>query len=147
MRDISGGGLQFKNDTPLKKDTRLGIKIDLLDGSEPILSEAIVVWCTESSPRDIYSLEIPMGATVDFQVEAMIGGIYSQGIWFGAGDAFEGEVSGWSETQTLTITEFQTPSPSPEPTSSLEPALILGVFAILAVFVFGLVLLYRIKRK
>ena len=50
--------------------------------------------------------------------------------------------SNWSETQTLTI-----PTPSPEPTTSLEPALILGVVAIVAVFAFGLVLLYRIKSK
>jgi hypothetical protein len=50
--------------------------------------------------------------------------------------------SNWSETQTLTI-----PTPSPEPTTSLEPALILGVVAIVAVFAFGLVLLYRIKRE
>jgi hypothetical protein len=57
---------------------------------------------------------------------------------------FTGEESGWSSTQTITIGEIQT---SPEPTFSPEPALILGVIAIVAVFAFGIVLLYRIKRK
>ena len=109
-------------------------------------SKEFLVSGSHPSPSDIYGLEIPMGATVEFQVEAMIGGIYSQGIWFSAGDAFEGEVSGWSETQTLTIEEVPPPTPSPEATP-IEPALILGVIGIVAVFVFGLVLLYRIKRK
>ena len=50
--------------------------------------------------------------------------------------------SNWSDTQTLTI-----PTPSPESAISQEPVLILGIVAFVAVFVFGLVLLYRIKRK
>ena len=60
---------------------------------------------------------------------------------------FTGEHSDWSETQTLTIEEVPTPSPSPEPAPFIESPLIFGVIAILAVVAFGLVLLYRIKRK
>jgi hypothetical protein len=61
------------------------------------------------------------------------------------GGFFEGETSDWSNTQTITIEEV--PTPSPEPAPSLEPILILGVAAIVAVFAFGIVLLYFIKRK
>jgi hypothetical protein len=101
----------------------------------------------------------PVDAEVDFQVEAMIGECVRQvGSGIYAPWVFSGEVSGWSETQTLTISEFQTPSPeatsTPEPTPSpyteplsTEQGLILGVFAVVAVFAFGLVLLYRTKRK
>jgi hypothetical protein len=95
-------------------------------------------------------LEFPFSSQVDFQVEAMIGYIHrvldpnatSQLDLYPY--VFTGEESGWSSTQTITIGEIQT---SPEPTFSPEPALILGVIAIVAVFAFGIVLLYRIKRK
>lgn len=53
--------------------------------------------------------------------------------------------SNWSDTQTVSIEEIQTPSP--EPAISQEPAFILAIVAFVAVFVFGLVLLYRIKKK
>ena len=60
--------------------------------------------------------------------------------------------SNWSETQTVTIPEIQTPSP--EPAASPEPALVLSIVALVlsiaafvAALVLGLVLLYRIKRK
>ena len=60
-------------------------------------------------------------------------------------DVTQDSESNWSETQTVTIEEIQTPSP--KPAISQESALILAVIAFVAVFVFGLVLLYRIKRK
>ncbi len=48
-------------------------------------------------------IEFPANATVDFQVEAMIGYIYvGPGYWWTTW-AFEGERSGWSETQTTII--------------------------------------------
>ena len=109
-------------------------------------------------PRDDYPLApstkvgiLPSYGQVDFQVQAMIGYRTRSLAWLygrqGLPYVFEGESSGWSETQTLTIGEIPTPSPSPEPAPSLEPILILGVIALVAVFAFGLVLLYRIKRK
>jgi hypothetical protein len=102
---------------------------------------------------------LPSEGQIDIQVQALIG--YEHGISSVAGipvtpRIITGESSGWSEIQTLTIGESQTPSPepssTPEPTSTPynEPTgqvLILGLAAIFAVFVFGLVLLYRIKRK
>ncbi|MCL2135731.1 MAG: hypothetical protein FWH37_09360 [Candidatus Bathyarchaeota archaeon] len=52
----------------------------------------------------ISSNNYPDGAQVDFQVEAMSGGI-SQEVYSGLGtfDYFDGVTSGWSKTQTLTI--------------------------------------------
>jgi len=59
---------------------------------------------------------LPTSGQVDFQVEAMIGyrdrGVYSDGIM---PYVFKGERSGWSNTQTLTISDSPTPSPEPQP--------------------------------
>ncbi len=60
----------------------------------------------------------PPNAQVDFQVEAMIGYIHHVVAMPFSSDVFEGEISGWSETQTLTIEASQTPSPEPKPTST-----------------------------
>ncbi len=95
--------------------------------------------------------EISAGDKLDFRVEAIIG--YStlvnepaQFYMVPYGDEisrhydFTGERSGWSDTQTITIGEDQVPALS-------EQQLFFGVFAVVAVFVFGLVLFYLIKRK
>jgi len=109
----------------------------------------------------------PDEGVVDFQVEAVIVTRhllypdYPSLSWLAR---WTYETSGWSSTQTLTLGENQTPSPeptstptptaSPEPTTSIEPALVLSIAALVlsmvafaTVLVFGLVLLYRIKRK
>lgn len=111
------------------------------------------------------SVNLPAGGEVDFQVEAMIGYVHRSGEppWFPW--TFYGETSGWSITQAITIAESQTspePTPtlspeiitptSPTPTPSNEPQtsdqkIIFGVAASAIVFAFGLVLVYRIKRK
>ena len=62
-------------------------------------------------------LPIPKGAKVDFQVEAMLGGIYRISPRFSSGYEFGGETSGWSNTQIIIIDESQTPTPSLSPTS------------------------------
>ena len=59
--------------------------------------------------------DVAVGNPVDFQVKALIG--YMQN-W-----TFSGEESTWSETQTLTIEESQTPSPSHGLTPTPEPNL------------------------
>src|SRR3989304_3159711 len=51
----------------------------------------------------------PVGSQVDFQVQALIGHIDYAGDGF---YSFTGQTSGWSNTQTLTIGESQTPTPS-----------------------------------
>jgi len=48
-------------------------------------------------------IEFPYGAQVDFQVEAMIGYVHRDASISMAPWVFTGEKSGWSETQTLTI--------------------------------------------
>ena len=115
-----------------------------------------------SSRWGFKTISFPSGVQVDFQVEAMIGYTHRQvsgGLivpWI-----FTGETSGWSDTQTITIEEAQTPSPSstssPEPTSTIEPTpynepteqtLILGLAITLAVLGAGLgLLIFLIKRK
>lgn len=109
-------------------------------------------------------IKLPAGGQVDFQVEAMIGYVSRSGNppWYPW--VFTGETSGWSNTQTITIGESQTPTTSPAttptapnmgPTSAptQEPALapeqlevIVGAAVVAAVIAVGL-LVYLIKRK
>jgi hypothetical protein len=104
---------------------------------------------------------LPYEGQVDFQIEALIG--YEQGIVTvpgapGTARVITGETSGWSETQTLTITEGQTPTPSPattptstpyqEPRQTLQSEAIAGAAIAAAVIGAGLgLLIYLIKRK
>jgi hypothetical protein len=76
-----------------------------------------------------YDLMVPSGGQEDFQVQAMIGGFFATGI-FGH-RAFQGESSGWSNTQTITIPASST-SPSPTPTVPEFPLLaILSLFFVI----------------
>jgi hypothetical protein len=67
---------------------------------------------------DIYRLIIPADATVDFQVEALIGTTTRGSIHFGSGDTFSGESSGWSNTQTLNVSDGSTSTVGTTPSSS-----------------------------
>lgn len=69
-----------------------------------------------------YYLPIPAGATVDFQVEAMVGNIYRKSPEFASGYEFRGETSGWSSTQTVTIPAASN-SNSPNPTPPSDPSI------------------------
>jgi hypothetical protein len=64
----------------------------------------------------------PPGAKVDFQVEAMIGYIHRDPLAIGW--IFTGETSGWTGTQTITISDnsFDSPSPSSSQTPSAIPS-------------------------
>lgn len=68
------------------------------------------------------SPDYPSGAKVDFQVEALIGyehGVYTYTPW--SAWVITGEESGWSNTQTLTITDSastSTPNTSPSPSTT-----------------------------
>jgi hypothetical protein len=99
----------------------------------------------------------PTGGQVDFQVQAMIGYVHRE-ITVpvpGTGWVFTGETSGWSDTQTLTIGESQTPtsppanSPTPSPESQqTEITAIVGMVIALAAIGAGLgLLIYLIRRK
>lgn len=95
---------------------------------------------------------IPDDSQLDFQVEVLVG--HDSQVWVSEfrllgpqGGHYDSAIaydatSSWSSTQTITIGENQTPSPAPS-----EQEVILGAAAIVAVFAFGLILLYRVKRK
>ena len=97
------------------------------------------------------------GGTVDFQVEALIGSVHRDASTFWAPWVFEGETSGWSSTQTVTIGESQTPEPTtptfPTPLPSEQPQtieqdVIFGAAVTVAVVCVGLgLLVYLIRRK
>lgn len=111
---------------------------------------------------------IPTGGQVDFQVQALVG--HDSQLWvidhpftptigghFAPAVAYDG-ASDWSETQTITIGESQTPMPSPtatptstppqdpQQTEQIEP--ILGVATVVAVIIAVVsLLIYIVKRK
>jgi len=98
---------------------------------------------------------LPTNAQIDFQVQAMIGYVSRTtefASWY-----FTGEESGWSNTQTLTIDQGQTPnsspasSPTPSQQSALTPeqvTIIIGAVIVAIVVAAGLgLLIYFIKRK
>ena len=98
---------------------------------------------------------IPDGTEVNFQAQALIG--YFDRNEYGY-YILTGESSDWSNTQTITIGESQTPTPSPTttPSPSITPSPlptpyeipIIGVAFIVIVFAAGLgLLIYFIKRK
>ena len=69
-------------------------------------------------------IEFPAGAQIDFQVEAMIGYVHRVVTGGMAPWVFTGEKSGWSETQTLTISapaSTTTPNASPSQNSTASP--------------------------
>ena len=93
-------------------------------------------------------LEFPLGSEVDFQVAALVGYIHRSQITMYI-YVFEGESSGWSNTQTLIIGENQNPTPLPsEKPQQIGQEAILGVVITVAVLAIGLgLLVYLIKRK
>jgi len=89
---------------------------------------------------------LPTSGQVDFQVQAMIGyrdrGVYSDGIM---PYVFKGEKSGWSSTQTLTISDSPTPSPEPQPEPF--PTAFVVAASVAAVVVGAGLLVYFKKRN
>lgn len=118
-----------------------------------------------NSDYTVVQFSAPPEGEMDFRVQAQIGYYTSTEAYLGVPGApfttytFNGEVSGWSETQTLTIptpTEPPTSSPAPNPTDTSPPTspaftemeAILGVTIIIAVL-FGVLgfLAYLIRRN
>ena len=89
------------------------------------------------------SVQIPAGGQIDFQVQAMIGYFHKWAIplspW-----AFEGQTSGWSSTQTITIPAS---SSSPFPTVPEFSALLGILFSMIAVSATIGLLVYFKKHK
>jgi hypothetical protein len=103
----------------------------------------------------IFFQNIPIGGEVDVQVQALFGDFDAEP--FGHLHLpqptydfyFEGTTSGWSETQTITIGEVQTPTPSAESTLTSDPNFILyiGLTLFIVVVVPFVLLVYSKKRK
>jgi hypothetical protein len=111
-------------------------------------------------PSDDYPLApstkvgmIPSYGQVDFQVQAMAGYRTRSLAWLygrqGLPYVFEGESSGWSNTQAVTIGEEQTPTSTPyNEHHTLGQVVILGLAIAVVVVGAGLgLLLYLIRRK
>ncbi len=121
-------------------------------------------------------IQVPLNSTVEFQVEAVYGSSYwCVSVPFGK-YVFDGQESGWSSTQSITINEadavtgpFSNPTvtittPTPQPTATNTPTptstasnqkmdsitrpltVFAGLIAALAFTALGLILLYR-RRK
>ncbi len=124
---------------------------------------------SENTVITIEADDYPNDAVLDFRVQALIGYYvpYGRGVVI-LGYDFYGQESGYSDTQTINISESQTPTPSPEttPTQTPPPAItptptpyqepqqteqreiLIGAAIAAAVIVAGLVMLiYLVKRK
>jgi hypothetical protein len=89
---------------------------------------------------------------IDIQAIALVGNQYPTDMQNGAVYGFEGEMSVWSNTQTVTIGESQTSTPtqtpSQEPQQTEQLDVIIGVAITVAVIGAGLgLLIYLMKRK
>lgn len=88
---------------------------------------------------------------IDIQAIALVGNQYPTDMQNGTVYGFEGEMSGWSNTQTLIITSSSSPSPtSPDPDTQQTDVVqvILALALIVIVIGAGLgLLIYLIKRK
>lgn len=98
--------------------------------------------------------DVPEGGEVDVQVQALFGDFravpYGHVLPLPAPTYdfyFEGTTSDWSNTQTITVGESQTPTPYQEPQQT-EQEMIIGAAIAVAVISAGLgLLIYLIKRK
>jgi len=93
--------------------------------------------------------DIKEGGKIDFKVEALIGysnrSEYATPMGLKSYDAYIGESSGWSNTQTLTISDSPTPSPEPQPEPF--PTAFVVAASIAAVVVGAGLLVYFKKRS
>ena len=103
-----------------------------------------------------WMITLRAGAQADFQVEAMIGQIVDYGPFseHSPREDFEGETSGWSNTQTITIGETSassSPNPTPTPTNTVAsptpPVPEFSWLAILPLFIFFLSVAIVIKVR
>ena len=83
---------------------------------------------------------IPLGTKTDIQVEALIGVVHRQTEYYANGNeglpswVFNGTESGWSNTQTITMSEATSPTSSvPELSSLVIVPLLLSVFSFVVI--------------
>ena len=97
-----------------------------------------------------YTVDLPVNAQVDFQVQAFIG--YNTRItdaWTPFGEeyhyVFNGESSGWSNTQTISIADSSVSSSTPDPSPTV-PELSWWAIVPLLLAVFAVVLVIRYRK-
>jgi len=109
-----------------------------------------------NSDYTIVELNAPPEGEIDFRVQAQSGYYSSVKEYFGVPGApfttytFNGEVSGWSETQTITMpSSLPSPSPPIEPTATpIVTEAIIGATIIIALLGVGIgFFLYLMKKK
>lgn len=83
----------------------------------------------------------PNATQIDFQVEAMIG-------YYNSNDAFVGQSSGWSNTQTLQVQVVPNPTPTPTLTATSTPTVPeFSWLAVVPLFVSLLCIAILLKRQ
>lgn len=110
------------------------------DGVETVFSTDGQYTCGFDIPN---AADFGVGDQIDFQVEAMIGYVMDPGPF--EAEVFEGQVSGWSGTQTLTIPDTSS-SVSPSPTVP-ELSWLIIVPLLLSVFSVAVIVRYRKTAK
>lgn len=61
LENVSGGGLRFKQKSPLTQGAELNLEIDLLDGKKPIACKGYTAWCKKDPSRDTYHIGVKLG--------------------------------------------------------------------------------------
>lgn len=86
------------------------------------------------------------GGIVDFQVEALIGSVHRDASTISAPWVFDGETSGWSNTQTLIIPASTSPTSTPGVPEFSSLAIQFSLIIIVIVVAVGLLFYFK-KRK
>ncbi len=96
-----------------------------------------------NSDYTVLSFGVPFEGSgqIDYQVEALVGGIFRNSPQFASGYHFEGVASGWSPTQTVTIPAS---SVSPSPTSTVPE---LSWLVIVPLFVFTVIGVVAVRYR
>ena len=100
---------------------------------DPSIAGTFLQSDSENTVRSI--TRFPTEGLIDYRVHALIGYFTSYNMPWTVYE-FNGEVSGWSEPQTLTISSDPSPTPSPEPESF--PTITIAVASIITILVIGL---------
>ena len=110
----------------------------------------------EGSPyNETFLNDVPNGAQLDFQVQALVG--HNSTMWYNSNPFYAGiggyipavaydSASGWSNTQTITIGEMASTSPTPTPTVP-EFSWLVTVPLLLSVFSIAVILRHRKTNK
>lgn len=113
---------------------------------EGMTSESTADYTTYSfqigGSENAFGADINNGGKVDFQVEALIGSIHRDASQALAPWVFDGQESGWSNTQTITV-----PSASASPSPTVPEFSIFAVFLLFVIPLIATLLIRKPKNK